>query len=157
MSKPSNLDLLAQYYQSFQNGDAAGMVACYHEEVDFEDPAFGKLHGKEVRQMWTMLLERARGNLEISYSNLQADKYRGSAYWEARYLFSKTGRRVHNKISSRFTFEDGKIIRQKDDFNMWRWSSMALGLPGIFFGFTPFLRKKIQQQSRRLLKKYMER
>lgn len=157
MNASSNLALLEQFYQSFQNGDAAGMIACYHPAVDFEDPVFGKLHGAEVGQMWTMLLERARGNLDIAYADLKAEAYRGSAYWEARYQFSQTGRQVTNRVNSQFIFEDGKISGQKDSFDFWRWSSMALGLPGKLLGFTPFFRKRIQGRTQTMLKKYMEK
>jgi ketosteroid isomerase-like protein len=151
-----NQQLLEKFYQAFQNNDAAGMVSCYHPEITFEDPAFGRLQGPEVGQMWTMLLERAGGQLDISYAQIQANDHTGSAYWEAKYLFSKTKRPVHNKISSRFTFKDGKIFDQKDTFSMWRWSSMALGWTGKLLGFTPFLKRRVQQQSRGLLRKYME-
>lgn len=157
MTKHTNQQLLEQFYQAFQQGNAARMVACYHPEASFEDPAFGKLQGAEVGQMWSMLLERAQGQLDITYDQVEANDQSGSAYWEAKYLFSKTKRPVHNKIHSRFTFKDGKIFDQKDTFNMWRWSSMALGLTGTLLGFTPFLKNKIQQQSRSLLKKYMGR
>ncbi|PHN00860.1 nuclear transport factor 2 family protein [Flavilitoribacter nigricans] len=157
MSEHPNHQLLEKLYQSFQNGDAAGMRACYHPEATFEDPAFGKLKGDEVGQMWTMLLERSAGQLDITYSQIQADDHTGSAYWEAKYLFSKTKRPVHNKINSRFRFQDGLIIDQKDTFSMWRWSSMALGATGKLLGFTAFLKRKVQRQSRTLLWKYMGR
>lgn len=156
MNQHPHHQLVEQLYQAFQNNDSAGMVACYHPEATFEDPAFGQLQGKEVGQMWTMLLERGGGDTEITFSDVQADAEKGSAYWEAKYLFSKTKRKVHNKIQSQFTFKDGKIFTQKDTFDLWRWSSMALGLPGTLLGFTSFMRKKIQSQSRGLLKKYME-
>ena len=157
MSTHPNQQLLEQLYRSFQNHDAAGMVACYHPDATFEDPAFGKLQGAEVGAMWTMLLERAAGELDVNYSQIQADDSSGSAYWEAKYLFSKTKRPVHNKINSRFRFKEGKIWEQKDTFDLWRWSSMALGGMGKLLGWTPFLRNKVQQQSRTLLKKFMER
>lgn len=157
MSIHPHQQLLEKFYQSFQNHDATGMVACYHPEATFEDPAFGRLKGPEIGHMWTMLLERAGGQLDITFSQIEADDTNGSAYWEAKYLFSKTKRPVHNKVNSRFTFKDGKILEQRDTFDMWRWSSMALGWTGKLLGFTPFLKKKVQQQSRSLLWKYMGR
>jgi ketosteroid isomerase-like protein len=156
MENHPNQQIIEQLYSSFQAGDAAGMVACYHPEATFEDPAFGKLHGQEVGQMWTMLLERAKGHLDITYSDIRAGDEYGAAYWEAKYPFSRTGRPVHNKIHSHFIFKDGKIFEQKDTFSLWQWASMALGLPGKLLGFMPFFRKKIQEQSRGMLRRYME-
>ena len=151
----ANKKIIEQFYTAFQNGEVEKMVACYHSDIIFEDPAFGVLKGAEAGNMWRMLMERGKGNIDISYSNVKADEKSGSAHWEAKYPFSKTGRKVHNKIDASFGFKDGKIIQHTDKFDLWKWSSMALGLPGTFLGWTPFMQNKIKQQSRGLLKKYM--
>ena len=152
-----NQQLIQSFYEAFQQGDAARMAACYHPHATFEDPAFGRLNGEEIGQMWTMLIERGGGNIDIQAFDIQADDSTGAAKWEAKYLFSKSGRKVHNKISATFKFKEGKIIDHKDDFNLWKWASMALGLPGTLLGFTPFMKNKIRYQSRGYLKKYMEK
>ena len=151
----SNQQLIQEFYESFQKGDVEKMIACYHSDIIFEDPAFGQLKGPEAGNMWRMLIERGKGNIEIVYSDVQADEKNGSAHWEAKYPFSKTGRKVHNKIDASFVFKDGKIIKHTDRFDLWKWSSMALGFPGKVLGWTPFMKNKIRQQSRGLLKKYM--
>ena len=153
----ANKKLIEQFYAAFQNSDVEKMIACYHSEIIFEDPAFGVLKGAEAGNMWRMLIERGKGNIDISYSDVQADEKNGSAHWEAKYPFSKTGRKVHNKIDANFQFKDGKIIKHTDKFDLWKWSSMALGLSGTLLGWTPFMQNKIRQQSRGLLKRYMEK
>lgn len=151
----SNQQIIQQFYESFQKGDAEKMIACYHPEVVFEDPAFGQLNATEAANMWRMLIERGKGNIDIVFSDVQADEQKGSVHWEAKYPFSKTGRKVHNKIDATFVFQDGKIIKHTDKFDLWKWSSMALGLPGKLLGWSPFMKNKIRQQSRGLLEKYM--
>lgn len=152
----SNQQLIQRFYNAFQAGNATEMIACYHPEITFEDPAFGQLKGKEVGSMWAMLIERGKGDIDIQAFDIEADDETGSARWEARYTFGKTGRKVNNKIKARFKFKEGKIIDHQDDFNLWRWSSMALGLPGTLLGFTSFMQNKIRSQSRGFLKKYMD-
>lgn len=156
MSK-NNQKIIEQFYKAFQNGNADKMIACYHDEIKFEDPAFGQLEGKEVGSMWRMLLERGKDNIDISFSEINASEKNGSAHWEAKYPFSKTGRKVHNKIDATFEFKDGKIIKHTDKFDLWKWSSMALGTSGKLLGWSSFMKNKIQQQSLGLLKKYMEK
>ena len=134
---------IEKLYTAFQNGDGDAMAACYHPEATFSDPAFQNLKGDEPGDMWRMLLERSNGNLKIEYSVLSADAEKGEAKWEAWYPFSQTGRKVHNKIHARFRFKDGLIIEHRDHFNFWRWSRQALGAPGMFLGWTPFLKKKV--------------
>lgn len=60
--------------------------------------------------MWQMLCERGK-DLDITVSGIHADAHRGKAHWEARYAFSATGRKVHNKIDATFQFADGKILK----------------------------------------------
>ena len=79
----------------------------------------------------------------------------GSAHWEARYLFSKTGRSVYNKIEAQFEFKDGKIIKHTDDFDLHKWASQAMGWKGKILGGTGFFNKKLQQQTHHMLHKFM--
>jgi hypothetical protein len=72
-------------------------------------------------------------------------------------VFGKTGRNVHNKIDAQFEFKDGKIYRHRDYFNTWRWSMQALGISGLLLGYTSFFSKKLQTQTRKLLKDYMSK
>ena len=104
--------------------------------------------------MWHMLCERGK-DLKLTFSNVQANGNTGSAHWEPKYTFSTTGRFVHNIIDSEFMFEDGKIIQHRDHFDFWRWSRMALGPAGIFLGWTPFLKNKVQQTAMEGLKKFI--
>jgi ketosteroid isomerase-like protein len=149
-----NHQLIEKFYSSFAAGDAEGMVSVYADDIHFRDPAFGDLYGKDAKDMWRMLIRNSRGDLEISYSEIQANEKSGSAKWMATYTFSKTGRRVVNKITADFEFNEGKIIRHFDQFDLWKWSRQALGLSGYIFGWSPFMKNKIQKQAKKLLEKY---
>ena len=142
----SNTAALEKFYSCFKALDGAGMTECYHEDVVFSDPVFPKLQGAEVGAMWKMLCSQAKG-FELTFSDIQADDSVGSAHWEAQYLFSKTGRKVHNKIDASFRFQDGKIIEHHDDFNLWKWSIMALGPTGLMLGWSPLVKNKMQKQA----------
>ena len=120
------------------------MAACYHDEARFSDPVFPELDAQGVRAMWRMLTGDA-DDLRIECSCIEADGESGQAHWEAWYTFSKTGRKVHNVIDASFEFREGKIVRHVDDFDFWRWSRQALGLPGLFLGWTPILQNKVRQ------------
>ncbi|MEM9391037.1 MAG: nuclear transport factor 2 family protein [Bacteroidota bacterium] len=149
--------LIRRFYSAFANHDAETMASCYHENVEFSDPGFGLLKGTEAGDMWRMLVERGGKDLVIIYSDVKADDNSGKAYWEAVYRFSKTGRKVHNKIYATFGFKDGLIIKHEDQFDFWAWSRMALGIPGVLLGWSRFLKKKVQVQAKGLLRKYMNK
>jgi ketosteroid isomerase-like protein len=149
--------VIQKFYTCFANGDADGMVACYHEQVEFKDPVFGTLKGDDARNMWRMLIERSKGGLQITTSNIEANGLTGKANWVAVYNFGATGRKVTNRISAEFNFRDGKILRHTDHFNLWKWSAMALGIKGTLLGWTPFVQKAIQKQSLKLLESFKTR
>jgi len=141
-----NEELIETFYASFQKLDAEAMLRCYHADIRFSDPVFPNLSASEVRAMWRMLCKQAK-NFELTFADIEADDRTGKARWEARYDFSATGRRVHNRIAAEFEFRDGKIIKHTDTFDFWKWSRMALGPAGILLGWTPLLRRKVQKQA----------
>jgi len=144
-SNSGNLALIHTFYSSFAQRDYKTMGECYHSEAKFKDEAF-QLEGKQVPAMWHMLCERAK-DLIIDYDQVEVSANTGSANWVARYTFTATKRPVVNKIAASFIFKDGLIINHQDDFDFWRWSTQALGFPGLILGWSPFLRKRVQAQA----------
>jgi ketosteroid isomerase-like protein len=151
-----NEQIIYKFYTAFANADAKSMCECYHPKIKFHDPAFGLLKGKDACQMWKMLIEKSKGNIKIEFSDIKADQYIGSANWIATYNFSKTNRKVVNRIEAHFRFKDGLITKHTDEFDIWEWSKQALGFKGFLLGWTGFMEKKIQKQALSSLKNYQE-
>ncbi|QKJ29212.1 nuclear transport factor 2 family protein [Mucilaginibacter mali] len=147
-----NKQLIEKFYSSFANGDANGMISCYTDDITFTDPAFDTLHGDDAKSMWRMLLQNK--GVKVTFSNVSADDKTGSALWVAEYTFSRTGRKVINRVSAQFEFRDGLIVKHTDSFDVWKWAGQAMGFAGWLLGWTPFMRNKIQQQVRGLLAKF---
>ncbi|HWY37910.1 MAG TPA: nuclear transport factor 2 family protein, partial [Bacteroidia bacterium] len=87
----NNKELIENFYTAFTNADAEAMIACYHNDIQFEDPAFGILYKDDAKNMWRMLIKRSKGQIKISFSNVEADEKNGSANWVAEYFFSDSG------------------------------------------------------------------
>lgn len=149
-----NEALIHRFYQAFAARDAAGMRACYHPEIVFTDPVFGELRGERAGAMWSMLTARAK-ELQVTHDGVQADDTRGRAHWEARYPFTQTGRRVHNRIDAEFEFRDGLIVRHTDTFSFHAWARQALGPVGLLLGWAPPLRAKVSRTAIAGLDRYM--
>jgi ketosteroid isomerase-like protein len=146
--------LINRFYSSFKQRDYAGMIACYHPDIQFSDPVF-TLSGKQVGAMWHMLCQGAK-DFRLTYRDVQANDETGSVHWEARYTFSSTGRPVHNILDASFKFRDGKIVDHRDHFSFWRWSRQALGPVGLFLGWTPMVRKRVQATAAANLAKFIQ-
>lgn len=147
---------IEKFYSSFQVLDAARMTSCYHPEIVFSDPVFGRLSGADASTIWKMLCSRPT-DLKLSFTDVRADDRTGAAHWEAQYKFSKTGRSVRNVIEASIAFRDGQIIKHNDSFSLWRWSSIALRPTGFFLGWAPFLRGAIRKDARRGLDLFRQR
>lgn len=145
--------LITRFYQAFQRLDAEAMVACYSDDILFSDPAFGTLRGKDAGDMWRMLTSRAK-DFTLTFDSVHADEQGGAAHWVATYLFSQTGRVVINDIQARFVIRDGRICEHHDQFDLWRWSRQALGLPGLLLGWSPLLRNKVRAQALKGLRSF---
>ena len=148
----SERQVLSTFYEALKRLDYKTMEECYHPESTFEDPVFGELNHEETAAMWCMLCGRAE-HFSLSYS---VDTPH-SCHWKPSYTFSKTKRHVVNDITSQFEFKEGKIFRQKDAFNLWRWSRQALGTVGWLLGwFGPF-QEKIREEARQGLLRFMHK
>ncbi len=144
--------VVGKFYQAFQNLDAESMVACYHREIIFEDPAFGVLTSEKAKNMWRMLCESQKGkDFIVKFSNIEFLENKGKANWEAYYTFTKTGRKVHNRIKAEFEFKENLIIKHIDSFDLYEWSKQALGFKGVLLGNTSFFKKKLNAQTAQLL------
>lgn len=149
-------ELLEHFYHSFKYKDVKEMIACYHDDIVFTDPAFGTLKGVEAKNMWRMLLGQ-NSTLQIDYSNISANAETGKAHWKAQYVFSKTKRPVINNVTSEFEFKDGKIIRQIDTFDLNVWAKQALGFQGTILNFFGILPNSIQRKAKESLQSFTEK
>lgn len=153
----NNIDIITKFYSAFTEGNSEAMIECYHDDIIFEDPAFGRLEGKRAKAMWQMLLSQKTSEVNVTYNNIESENSTGQASWVARYNYGLQKRKVTNKVSANFKFKDGKIIHHKDSFDLWAWSRQALGAAGYLLGWTPFMRKKIQKTTGARLDKYMRK
>ncbi len=153
-----NKAIIQKFYTAFAASDFQTMSSCYHENVEFEDPAFGKLKGSAASDMWEMLVEGSKlgkGGLKIEFSDITSNENVGSAKWIATYNFGKTGRLVVIKVQANFEFKDGLIIKHTDVFDFWKWSSQALGTSGYLFGWCSCLKNKVHMQANERLDRFI--
>ncbi|MBK8974242.1 MAG: nuclear transport factor 2 family protein [Hahellaceae bacterium] len=149
-------EILSTLLNALKVRDGDTMASLYHPEATFEDEVFC-LKGAEIGAMWQMLCQRGK-DLELTYSQLNSAKAgEGRVHWEPVYSFSGTGRKVHNRIDTVIELKDGKIWRQRDRFNFWRWSMQALGPAGLALGWTPLLRNKVKATARQTLEAFIKK
>jgi ketosteroid isomerase-like protein len=152
-----NEDIINRFYSAFQKLDYQTMNDCYSEDIVFSDPVFMILKGDEVRAMWEMLCKNAKDfSLNFSDIELLDDEY-ATCRWTASYTFSKTGKKVVNKIKAYMKLQNGKIVEHSDAFRLSKWIGQALGWKGVLFGWTGFMKRAVQKNARKNLMNFMEK
>lgn len=139
--------LVRDLLDALARGVGSGVAACYHEAIFFSDPIFPSLRGEDALKR----LERIAPyvfDLAIDIESVTADDDGARAIWVARYAFGAARRPVAIRVDSLFAFRDGKIVRQFDRFNFWRWAAQSWGTAGKLFGwFAPvkwWVRRKVR-------------
>ena len=152
-----NEEIVARFYTAFQQLNWQTMNNCYAEDIVFFDPAFGLLKGEEVKNMWEMLCTNAK-DFSLSFSNIiSLDEEYIICDWVATYTFSKTGRPVVNRIRANMRIANGLIIEHSDAFSLHKWSSQALGFSGWLLGWNRFFQRRIQNNARKNLLRFIEK
>jgi hypothetical protein len=157
---PASHDTIVRLYEALADLDGAAMQACYAPDAVFADEVFTLRGARQIGGMWRMLCDatQARGS-EVWL--VRTGPITGAASvrqvrWQATYLFSATGRIVHNVIDATIELgPDGLIQRHRDRFGFWRWSRQALGAPGLLAGWTPWLRNSVRRQAAARLAQYL--
>jgi len=126
----ANVLTLTRFFESFRDGNVAGMQQCLHPDAEFRDIGFD-LRGREVAAMWHMIVSK---KIAVTFRDLHVDGQEGTAHWECDYEFRKDAeskpRPVHNAIDSRFRFQDGLIRVHEDTCDFWGWFEQAMGPVG---------------------------
>jgi len=151
------VETVERFYSAFNGLDAEVMTNCYHDNIIFEDPAFGQLKADRAKAMWQMICASQKGkSFRVKCLHVHRENGIVKADWEAFYTFSKTGRSVHNKIKAQFEFKDGLIIKHIDHFNLHKWAWQAFGLKGWLIGKFPFFKNQLQRQTNNALDNYLK-
>jgi hypothetical protein len=150
---------IERFYHAFEALDAATMQTCYAPDARFDDEAFALQGAAQIGGMWAMLCEGAstpkgRAHWRLAFEVLDERR----AHWQAHYLFSATGRLVHNRIDAEFEFDArGRITQHRDRFDFHAWARQALGLPGTLLGWSPWLKANVRAQAAKQLARYLSR
>ena len=148
-------DVVTSFYEAFARKDARAMGALYHDEARFSDPVFPDLDAPHVRGMWRMLCGIPGSNLVVTFRDVSAGPGGVTAHWDADYVFTTTGRKVQNSVDARLEVRDGRIVRHEDRFDLWRWTRMALGPPGLLLGWSPLVTAPLRSRAAAQLERFL--
>lgn len=144
------------FYSAFIRRDFQSMQAAYRDDATFSDNVFGTLNVKETKAMWQMLIEKGT-DLKVNYGYVKSREGNiVTCEWTAEYSFGKNRRPVVNRIKTYMEIEDGKIVKHRDRFDIYRWAKQAIGTSGFFFGWMLFFQQGIRKKALASLYSFMK-
>jgi len=122
------------FYGAFASRDLAAMGRCYAPDVQFHDPLFKSLRGPEVMDMWKTIMPAANPATfkiepRVASPTANADgSWTVKVHWDAHYDLGS--RHIDNHSDSTLVVRDGKIVSQRDDWDLGAWTKQALPFGG---------------------------
>ncbi|CAN5553097.1 hypothetical protein BH11MYX1_BH11MYX1_14690 [soil metagenome] len=117
------------FYAAFAARNAATMRSHYAPTVAFHDPLFGSLRGDQVMLMWTTIMPAANP-FQIVPSAATTPTLRSDGAWSVQVTwdahYGLGGRSIHNTSKTTLVIKDDKIIEQRDEWDLDRWTAQAL-------------------------------
>jgi ketosteroid isomerase-like protein len=163
-SSAAPLEVVQQFYEAFAKLDYKTMGSFYEKDLTniFADPVFGTLNTQETRAMWAMLTlsslsyskQTGVPPLQVSYHIVAVEGDLVKINWIAEYVFSETGRKVTNPIHTIMRIQNGKIVGERDYFDLCSWTKMAFGFPKSLVCYAPSI---IRKNVRKKLADFMEK
>ena len=155
--------LVTRFYEALDAQDGETMGSFYDADATFWDPVFHSLTGAEPAAMWRMLTRRREPATPFSVRTGDfaveegESEWRVTGVWVANYVYE--GRPVENHVQATIAVAKatGLFLHHRDEFDLHKWCSQALGLVGWLLGWTSFMQNKVHAQVRRSLSRFMER
>ena len=119
-------------------GIAKGQIV---REIDALGGYSGIISDKSAIQF--KMLNKSKGPAMWS-PRAQSDRMRFAEAWREQ-LESMDNLDLFQESVNGLLFEGDKIVKHVDDFNMWKWTRMALGLPGMLLGWSSFLERALHR------------
>jgi len=129
MSHPNAL-LIERLFAALNRHDHELIAECYADDARFQDIAYNLRTKHRIHNMWRMICE-GKSNIQVKVEAVTADDRGGTSTIVDVYDFGRTdddpGKRVINRITSRFVFDAGRIAKQVDECDPRAWAEMAIG------------------------------
>ncbi|WP_018629278.1 nuclear transport factor 2 family protein [Niabella aurantiaca] len=152
----TNIEIIELFFSAFGSLDHRGMNALYSKEIIYSDPLFGMLEGEQVADKWEMVCMGIREFELTVIKTEEIDHEYATCKWKATWRSSRSNRRIRFEAKSFMRFADQQIIEHSDGFSLTKWIAQAYGIKGEFFGWTNFMKRRVQKEYQRRLEAFSD-
>lgn len=132
---------LRGYIDALTRHDGTALLSCYHRHASFSDPIHPDLRAERVAWLLRFRLARlesVRGETVWMAGDERKAQMMWRVRWRARGSAGRSAGRARSlRVLSTFSFWEGEIVRQVDEFAPWAYLAQVHGLPGAALGWLP--------------------
>lgn len=150
----TNIEIIGLFFSAFKDLNYRDMNALYREDIIYSDPLFGMLEGEQVRIKWEMVCRDVSGFELTVIQTEEIDHEYATCKWKATWRSSRSKRRIRFEARSFMRFADQQIIEHSDGFSLTKWIAQAYGVKGEFFGWTNYMKRRVQKEYQRRLEDF---
>lgn len=126
----------------------------YTDDILFSDPLSGLLQGQQVRDRLKMICRAVKDfHLTIIKTEVIDQEY-VTCQWRADYYSIRLRKQITFPIKTFMKIVDGQITEQSEGYNLTQWIGKAYGVKGRLFGWTNFMKRKVQKEYQRELERF---
>lgn len=127
MTVAGNREMLTRYWNAFAAKDVPGALACFSDDISYEDLAVQQIHrGKDaVRAFWDLYFDAAGDSFKAVQDSLVVDEHSYSFEWTVSGvingsfgIFSGDGQSFSIRGISTGLISDGLITQNRDYWNL---------------------------------------
>ncbi len=139
----TNSTIVKNLFQFLQENKYHDVVKLYAKDAFFTDDVFNLSCSDSIVLMW-QYLAFIFTDLHIKVVRIIETQDGAVVDWESFYQLR--GKKIHNKLRSHFIIENGRILRQTDQFSFYRIARQTSGLKGWLLGWLPSVKKTMQNR-----------
>ena len=146
-------EIIWSMFGALSNKDFPGLIQHFAPNSRIESTLWGTIEGENLNHYLEILMD---ASIEVTLpSNLQQiDPQHWQLDWIWKGIDPLNNKLVEVEMQSTFTFTDGKIKSQSDEFSLWTWLSQSRGMMGQMWGWLPWWQQNTQKAHRKYLEHF---
>lgn len=147
---------IRQFVETLTRHDLPALLACYHPQASYSGPVHPDIRGHALHRLWALRLARCAG-LRAQALGWEGDERKARLRWEMCWTSRGSASPARLALITTFSFWDAQIVRQVDQFSVWRLLGQTEGLRGWALGWLPATQRRARDRAARELTEFATR
>ncbi|MBO9619550.1 MAG: nuclear transport factor 2 family protein [Niabella sp.] len=150
----NNIEVITAFFEAFERLDYGQMNDLYVDDIIYSDPLFGLLQGPAVKDRWELICTSVKDFHLTIFKTEAIDGEYATCSWQVDYFSVRLHKQIVFSAKTFMKIVDGAITEHSEGYNLTQWIGKAYGLKGRLFGWTNFMKRKVQKEQLQALERF---